>query len=99
MVVLYHAGPGMGTEFSRTAGDHTFHFANEAGAEGFQFVDDEAGSTWDVTGRAVREPMAESSLGFVMSFISECHGWIGYHLKPPEATAVSGGHRMIPAAS
>lgn len=79
VVVLYHAGSGLGAAFSRTVGGQTLHFVSEAGTDGLQLVDDETGSTWDITGRAVDGPMAGASLSFVTSFISEWYGWVGYH--------------------
>jgi len=47
--------------------------------ENFAIRDKQSESTWDAQGNAVSRPFEGNVLKFVPSFISEWHGWSGYH--------------------
>ena len=40
---------------------------------------DDAGNTWDISGKATSGPLAGTKLLFVTSFITEWYGWAAYH--------------------
>lgn len=46
--------------------------------EGDQIIDS-SGSIWDISGKAISGPRADSQLEFVISFVTEWYGWAAYH--------------------
>ena len=78
VVVLYDPESQTGIGYARTIGDLTLTF-ERASSGGFQMVDDQTGSVWDIGGTALSGQLVATRLEFVPSFISEWYGWSGYH--------------------
>ena len=82
VVVIYDAAAGTGIAYERTVEGEALTFVT-ARSEIFTLVDDQTGSSWTKTGRAVTGPHAGTQLDFAPSFISMWYGWSAYH---PETT-------------
>ena len=78
IVVFYDAAANAGIAFSRNLDGEIARFERAPGTS-FLAVDSISGSLWDFSGRNVSDDLADASLTFETSYLSEWYGWSAYH--------------------
>ena len=86
VVVFYDAVANAGIAFSRDLDGEIARFERAPGTS-FLAVDSISGSLWDFSGRNISDELADASLKFETSYLSEWYGWSAYH---PDTTTYEG---------